>query len=101
MIVLSIKAKVFAQNPILMNFKGLSAIHQPYKHKLFEFWRQISVLSLHYCGLIFVLIALLLSKSACELSNTVCLLLFKKRNSEISPLFDLKEKRQNSKSLCL
>ena len=72
-----------------------------YKHKLFKFWRQISVLSLHYCGLIFVLIALLLSKSARELSVTVCLLLFRKRNSEIDPLFDLKEKHQNSKSLCL
>ena len=59
--------------------KELSAIHRPYKrHKLFEFWRQISFLSLHYCGLIFVLIALLLSKSASELSVTVCLLLFRK-----------------------
>ena len=82
-------------------YEGMSVIHQPYKHKIFEFWRQISVLSLHYCGLIFVLIALLLSKSACELSVTVCLLLFRKRNSEIGPLFDLKEKLQNSKSLCL
>ena len=42
--------------------KGLSAIHQPYKYKLFELWRQIFVLNLHYCGLIFVLIALLLRK---------------------------------------
>ena len=83
----------------MFSTKGLSAIHQPYKHKLFEFWRQISVLSLHYCGLIFVLIALLLSKSAFEMSVPVCLLLFRKRNSEISLLFDLKEKRQNSKSL--
>ena len=78
--------------------KGLSVIHQPYKHKLFEFWRQISTLSLYYCGLIFIFIALLLSKSARELSATVRLLLFRKRNCEIGPLFDLKEKCQ---SLCL
>ena len=81
--------------------KGLSTIHQPYKHKLFEFWRQISVLILQYCGLIFILIAVFLSKSERELSVTVCLLLFRKRNSEITPLFGLKEKHQNSKSLCL
>ena len=31
--------------------KGLLAIYQALRHKLFEFWRQISALILHYCGL--------------------------------------------------